>query len=55
MDNTDGTATSLFVAGADGTITLSAGDRITLYPQSFSLNLRIRILEAATGTILCEH
>jgi hypothetical protein len=55
LDNADGTATSLFVAGADGTITLSAKDRITLYPQSFSPNLRVRVLEAATGTILCER
>jgi hypothetical protein len=54
MDNGDGSATSIFFAGADGAIKLSAGNRITLYTQSFALNLRARVLEAATGAILGE-
>jgi hypothetical protein len=55
LDNADGTTTSVFAAGADGAVMLSPGSSITLYPQSFSPNLRARVLEAATGTILCEH
>jgi len=55
MDNVDGSATSIFVAGADGAIKLSAGNRITLHTQSSAPNLKARVLETATGTILDEE
>jgi hypothetical protein len=51
----DGSTTSISSFGADGSFTLPSGAIISLYPQSSSSVLRVRVLEASTGNILCEN